>query len=245
MAMPSESQDTSQKRRWKIVMLLLVVATAAITGEFIRRRSEKSIHATQLEKIEAEVARSNARLELTDEQKAKRLERAKFLRAKWRVWASAHKAELKRMLNAQPDDHAAMKAVWDAIPVHCDQRSTGFTAQDLLPTDDTLYGEVFTWNAIEKAKLSFAEPPKPAEQERLSRSQSFQTAMQLENFKQLRDVEISQSVNKGKSTLSLWASGRVTERRLIGGRPTLLSSGIKIPPQETQEIVPVYDFLKD
>lgn len=242
--MSSRSQDTSKQRFWASVVLVLILATIALTGEFLRLRSERATSATRLEKLQAEIARRNARLELTDEQKAKRLERAKFLRGRWRVWALAHKDELKRMLDAQPDGQSAFKAVWGAIPTYCNP-SSGISSGDLQADGDILHGEAFTWNAISKSNPGFRESPTADELSRLNKSQIVQTATQQADFKQLRDVVISQSVNQGTSSLCLWASGRITERRLIGGPPTSLSSSVSIPAQETQEIVPIYDFLKD
>jgi len=243
--MASESQDAPKQRLWTGVALALVVAIIALTGEFFRLQSEKMTHATALQKLEVQIARYNARAELTDEQKAKRLERAKFLRGKWRVWAVAHKDELKQMINAQPDDQAAFMVVWNAIPAAPEQPSDGINSKDLNAEGDTSHGEAYTWNAITKANVQFNEPPTADDQKRISRSQNYQTATQQEDFKQWRDVEISSSVQTGTSALNLWASGRITERKLIDGRPTLSANGVKIPAEENQEVVPIYDFLKD
>jgi len=68
--MASESQDAPKQRLWTGIVLALVVAIVALTGEFFHLQSEKMTHATALQKLEAQIALSNARLELTDEQKA-------------------------------------------------------------------------------------------------------------------------------------------------------------------------------
>ena len=243
--MASEFQVAPRQRLWLGATLALILAVGALTFAFFWRQQQNATYATSLEKVEAQVARQNARLELTDEQKATRLARAKFLRAKWRVWALAHQNELKQMLNAKPDDQATFSMVWNSIPAVTAKPSDGINSKDLRPEDALLQGVAYTWNPIGKVKAAWQTTPTTEDLSRAALSKNYQGAKLQQDFEQLRDIEISSSVNHGKTKLCLWVSGRITERTYISGKPTTLPNGVKYPAQEIKEIVPPYDFLRN
>lgn len=166
-----------------------------------------------------------------------RIAKAQLLRDQWKAWALLHKAELKRMLHAQPNETSAMTAVWEALPMASGMPSNTIRRADLYGN-----GAKFSWNPSSKGiRLSINVTSK--RQKEIAAHLAYKKRRLQHDFTTLRDVELSRSSNSGPATISLWASGRITENRLIEnphiapGKPIF----IEAPPVE---LAPPYDFLK-
>lgn len=162
--------------------------------------------------------------------------KARMLREQWQGWALQHQDELKRLKNATTADQAALMAVWNAIPTHCSAENGGIVGKELSS------GEIpFTWQPVVKGKAQPNNDPKLQEIE--IKGQKFVADQLQKNFADYRDIALSQSMAPGTPSFTLWASGRITERRIIPnpnpgrGKPSFVEE----PPKE---IEPPYDFLR-
>ena len=145
-----------------------------------------------------------------------RVKTALSLRKQRQGWAAQNAVLLRQMRQAGPDDLAALRRVHAQVP-----SSIGLSTGDAQFT--TIFG--------------------PPTLSHLRRSQGPLEVHLREDFARFRDLRVSQSVNSGPTSITLWASGRVTEttRTLqIAGRPSVIVES----SQETAEIAPAYPFLK-
>lgn len=164
--------------------------------------------------------------------RAARFARAKELRERFRPWALKHKDIIKRMMQAKPDDQAALMEAWNALP----------TLPDGAGVDMVWLGmgtPPFSWAPVIRDRLP---NPNPSQQESQERSERAHRERLQKNFAERHDIGLSDSVHAGPSKLHFWISGRITEHTLISnprpkrGAPAFVDA----PPQE---VVPPYDFL--
>lgn len=163
--------------------------------------------------------------------------KANLLRDEWRSWALAHKDELKEMLTAQGDGYAEVDRVWKLLPV-----PPLFEGSELKNSDFTSPPFMFTWTALPAGmeKNPVIQGDKVA-LKRFKKSQTFLEEQRRDYAKRFHDLAISQSVNPGKETITLWASGRITRTT----HPDHYVQGTPLTEQVTdEEIVPPYDFLQ-
>lgn len=187
---------------------------------------------------------------LTPDQKAEFVEYAKMLREKWKPWAQEHKAELKRMLNASPNDEAAMLAVWDAVPINSD--TVGMTPEVLMPSGNPGVGVGFGWTPLGKAKRRATTPMPRAEDADVMRQLAGPVLpKRLREFQARRDITIS--TGGIRTETQLWASGRITQcetrtaDEYVQATLQARREGRRMTEDDystpAQEIVPPYDFL--
>lgn len=215
---------------------------------FITLLSYQKNKASQTSSLQAQVSIRNARLELSPLQKQQKLQRAEMLRQKWKPWASKHRDIVRRMLDAKSEDEAALLAVWNAIPDSPggDAEVNTIRSVDLhggtsLNSASLRSGQVFNWNALGK---SGSHAFTPEMKEKMSRSQDTQSWRLKHDFKEHKDIVISQSVNTGKTSVCLWASGRVTEKTIVAGRSITVRPDLKMFVVKHNELLPPYEFLK-
>lgn len=181
-------------------------------------------------------AAEQAALEPTSAEVTKRIAHLRELREKWRPWALKHKEELKRMLNAQPHDQAALAAVYNALPARPTIVDAGFTSTELRSGPVRL-----GWQPGAKlwAKAKISDPKR--QKQNAEDIRGLAEEMQ-QNFAAIRDIKLSSSMNPGRAQTVFWASGRITENQRIDnpthgpGQPALVQA-------TPQEIEPPYDFL--
>lgn len=218
----AQNAEKVRASRLAIVAATMLLLTCGIFGGlfYLQRQaaSDKTSH-------ESRIAAEQAALEPTEAVSAKRVQHLKLLHEKWRPWALQHKKELKRMLNG---DHAAMMAVYDAVPAKPKVEDAGFSSKEL---NSPVQGMNFTWQPSGKLYAS-AEEKSTVIAKRLQK-----------HFATLHDIELSRSMNTGRSHITFWASGRITSSTYIdnpnarAGQPSM----IEAPPEEIQ---PPYDFLQ-
>ena len=220
--------------------LLLMLSASSIGGVFwLRNRAVEEN--TQLHKPWQAPAP-----ELVKSVNAEKLEKAKFLREKWRVaWAEKHKPELRAMLGASPNDQAALDAVVEAIPNLATRDTAGFDSHDLGASSNFSDPHVVaaSWT-VRHAKL--ANPDDPVLAKHLAESQRMIRARTQEDFASQRDVVISQIGGiSSDDDLFLWASGRITKQSIVPQKvPTNSGNKPKFVWPVHQQIVPPYDFLQ-
>ncbi len=144
-----------------------------------------------------------------------RIATALHLRGRLQGWAVRNAALLRRMRQANPDDFTALLNVYAQVP----------------PTRTS---------AGEAAFTGLGAPPTPSH---LRRSQEPLDIDLREDFARYRDFRLSQSINTGRTFITLWASGRVTETTLTDrtiGRAPFFGFARK----DTADIAPAYPFLR-
>lgn len=245
---PAEREEAKSKRLMLGAVAMLLAAAGVFGG--LSSLQRQAIPMTQAEQM----ARENEQSRMTPpEQLERSLERAKFLREKWRPWAEKNTGLLKTMLAAEPDDKAAMIAVWKAVPPLRLEDEKSISFKDLTPDGHSgnnhqaiLSGSSsnFTWAALETGL--FDPAPLPADPKKRAHVKFLQglsdKALDF-NFRAFRDISIAQSSNRGDQWISLWASGRITEAKSIDNpdRSPAASSRLREPDKE---LVPPYDFLQ-
>lgn len=145
-----------------------------------------------------------------------RIETALRLREQRRGWAERNAALLRRMRQAGPGDLAALLRVCAQVPPFIGS-SSGDAPFSTLGAPPTL--------------------------SHLRRSQGPLEVHLREDFSRYRDLRVSQSLYFAPTSITLWASGRVTETTTtfrVSGHPRVLVE----TTQETAEIAPAYPFLK-
>ena len=187
--------------------------------------------------------------DLTAQEKAQSVARAEVLRTKWGAWASQHRSELVRMLNAKAGDRAALNAVWNAVPLIPQE----MTLQDLCPPGvqpPTPVG--FSWIGLNKANASNPKMS-PEVNKQIAAGQVGASAELRRQFDMRRDFVIATSLTN-KTEIHLWVSGRITQT----GRVPAAQKGAMIDKAEAegrsftledmqtphQQIEPPYDFLQ-
>lgn len=230
MSLLAASNDQKKTQRLKVVIASLFLLSAMVFGTtfYLQKRADKAFNSQNAQRF---VIVQNPSEDVD-------IAQAKNLRNKWRSWALKHQELLSRMLQAQPNDQFAFKAVWDVIPPWSNENDGGITDADL-----NLKQAPYSWNAVDKIIQPGREdrPATPKELEEDAADKKYIQEKLQKDFAEERDIKISESVNTGPSNFSLWASGRITKSKLIPqkipGQPSFLEGS-------EQEIVPSYDFLK-
>lgn len=234
-----EVEDKRRNRRLGTVAITMFLLAIGVFGglTYLQLRAGAPIDPATAQNEELE-----QKVEAT---RPARLAKIKELREKWRPWAEKHKELLKRMLNAKLSDRVALMAVYSVIPATPDAsdktKVAGITRRDLVPDDPAVLVRTgapsFTWQPLDKLSQPKMDPKF---KETYRRQKLFIAARLQENFARLRDIELSRSVNVGRSQLSLWASGRITESEAV--RQPYRNGHILVDGPH-QEVQPPYDFL--
>ncbi len=172
-------------------------------------------------------------------------DKAKRFRDKFRPWALGHKALIQKMLDAGPTDMAAQRAVVDALPKN--EMEAGFDNRDF----DGRATPPFAWSAAAKG-MTRNDPGvqawirKSPENAKLwdsmeKQGQKYGPKRAAERFAETRDFGVATSVNSGRYTIRLYASGRIAKIYYTGKSP---KPGRQNLDAVTTEIVPPYDFLQ-
>lgn len=123
------------------------------------------------------------------------LEQARQLRAHLWPWAQNNKALLQKMAQAQPSDLTALMQVYTSLqhlpfPLWSGDPRMGQGSEDAPFANDL---------------------PSHLTLTHLQRSQDFTETRVKRDFLQLHDLAMAQSVNAGRSHVTIWASGRITQ----------------------------------
>lgn len=168
-------------------------------------------------------------------------DKAQRFRDKFRPWALQHRALIQKMLDAAPTGMAARKAVVDALPMN--EVEAGFDNRDF----DGRAMPPFSWGASGKWMTRSAPGVQawigksPENAKLWDRLEKQGPKMAAQGFAEFRDYGIATSVNSGRYTIRLWASGRITKTYYTGKAP---KPGRENLDTVTTEIVPPYDFLQ-
>ncbi len=153
---------------------------------------------------------------------AGQLEQARQLRAHLQGWAHSSQALLQRMARAQPDDLAALMAVYDSL-----QRLP-------FPLWD---GDPRLGHGNEDAQFTIVLPSRLT-LAHLQRSQGLAETRMRRDYAQFHDLAVTQSQEVGAAHLTFWASGRITRTtardQFMGHGKLLRTAGSE------QEIVPAF-----
>lgn len=225
-----KNTDKIRARRWGVAAATALLLCCGMVGGLWYQQQRAAFGMSEERQIEEQAAA----LEATPAQREQRLERLRTLREKWRPWALQHKAELQKMLRAQPNDQVTMTAVYNAVPPIPTLENAGFTLKEVsaaLPGTNA-----FTWAGV--SNMPKASNESDAE---FASYQKFVAERLQENFAAMRDVSLSQAINTGRLETTLWVSGRITQRKWLNqdvpGQPSLILGSY-------QEVMPPYDFLK-
>ena len=151
-----------------------------------------------------------------DRARRQRIATALRLRKQRQGWAERNAVLLRRMRQAGPDDLAALLRVYAQVPP-----SINASAED----------------------AAFTVLGAPSTLSHLRKSQEPLDVQHRQDFARYRDLRVSQSFNTGLTSITLWASGRVTETTLTG-RVVGHTRMFAVDPKETADIAPPYPFLK-
>lgn len=163
-----------------------------------------------------------------------RLEKANKLREHWKYWAAQHRKLLSEMAQAKPGEYETLKRVFDALPAKPgkDPNMTGVISSDFRGP-----GTRYTWNPFIKAVITPTDPVNRAHDQQ---GKTFIMDRAREDFNKYRDFRLSESENPGRHSMTLWASGRITETTTLAhstpGKPVYYDSA-------PREIAPPFDFI--
>lgn len=224
----------ARTKRLTIAAAVVLLLSCGFFGSLFYLRRQAETNETQYEK---RIAAERVALEPTDVEFAKRVQHLSMMRDKWRPWALQHKTGLKRMLTANANDRVALKVVYDAVPAIATDKDAGFSKRELRSGPVRL-----TWQPGSKLWAKFKSSDFKLQKRNDEEIRNMETKVQ-KDFTSMRDIELSTSINTGRSRLSLWASGRITKSKWIEnpnpgpGAPSLVQAPL-------EEIEPSYDFLK-
>lgn len=227
----TSTSDSVRTRRLLAIGILLIVAAAAITASRLihsRMQQARLMQDRPKDLQWGTYVYSPATAAKAQTQRQKYLAKANLLRDHWRVWALAHQDSLNQLRHAPPNDYATMMRFFKALPMANGlNQTTGITLQDIgiSPADvDNSHNILFAW---------YPAPPaenKDAEAADLHKRQH--------DFTLYHCLPIAESMT-GRSRVTLWADGRLTE--VLPGK---LHPGERRGEEPEKEIVPPYDFLK-
>ena len=245
----SDSDAVRTRRLLVLGMLLLVAAVAITVGRVIHSRVQQ---ARLMQDRPADLqygvkVYSPETGDKAQDMRSKYLAKAKLLRDHWRVWAIAHQDVLRQLRHAPPGDTAMLMRVYSALPAseHLNQ-ATGVTLKDIGMSVEDLTNENvvrYTWQPGPLKQPIAAEWARrdPSAQAVSDHNDDTTLEMTKQKFQRYHDIALSQSMSAGRSQITLWADGRITEMvsqdQHIIGKPTIVDGPEK-------EIVPPYDFLK-
>lgn len=240
--------EARHRRRLFLLGILLLMAAVTITGgRFIYSRMQRA-RMTQDRPADLQWGTkiyNPATAGKAQDVRAKYLAKAETLRDHWRVWAVEHQELLRQLKQAPPGDTAALMKVYAALPYHLN-KFTGVTPEDTAFDVDAFHAGravQFTWqpHALKShlsAGLLQSDPHAQATSDMYDRG--FLKKLQRD-FASYHDIMLSESMSPGRSRITLWADGRITEMvrqdQHVIGKPAIVDG----PEKET---VPAYDFLK-
>ncbi len=244
------ASDAVRNRRLVVLGVLLILAAAAITGGRLLYSRMQQARLTQDRPKDLQYGVSVYSPETAGKvqtQRQKYLAKASLLRDHWRVWAEAHQALLRQLRHSPPGDTATLMRVSSLLPssAHLNQ-ATGITLADIgiKPGDlDNPNAVRFTWQPGPLKQPIAAEWARtdPGAQAASDRTDDITLGMNKRQFQTYHNIALSMSMSAGRSRITLWADGRITEMVVqdqhIRGKPTIVD-GLE------KEIAPPYDFLK-
>ena len=240
---PAEHEQAKNKRLVLGSLVVLLAAGGVFGG--LSSLQRQAVPMTQ----EEQLAQRNKELQTTPpEQLAKSLERARILREKWRPWAEKNPGLLKTMLDAKPEDTAAMMAVWNAIPDSDFKGAMGISPKDLDPEgkigNTFESGTVFGWSAFARVMYDQNRPgADPKQRGHATTMQGILKQTLQTEFLSHRDIVVARSINRGSKRVYLWASGRITEWER-DYNSDLRPGDLTVAGRTNKEIEPPYDFLQ-
>ena len=228
-------------------MLLLLAAIAVTVGRVVSSRMQQA-RLTQDRPKDLQYGvkvYSLATAATAGSRRGEYLEKANLLRDHWRVWAVAHQDLLRRLRQASPNDYATLMRVYSALPPTSD-KSAGVTSADVSFNPDDFNagrGVLFTWQA-KGLKMRVSDGMLRSDPDAQTKSDQADKALleaMKQDFTKYHDIMLSESVAAGRSRITLWVDGRITEMttqpQRIVGKPLYVDGPEKV-------IVPAYDFLK-
>ena len=249
--------EAKRTRRLLILGVLLILAAIAITaGRLIHSQMQQArLMQDRPKDLQwGTYIYSPATAGKAQSVRSQYLAKAKRLRDHWRVWAVAHQDALRQLRQAPPGDTATLMRFYAALPDTVDlNQSTGITLQDVGVTQDDINNE--------RALRVTWQPHHSLDKD----SDANSNKMLRRDFTLYHDVVLSESMSAGRSRITLWADGRITEMTRLAlshpapgprveepekgsapsegadmsGAPSL---GLDEGPEK--EIAPPYDFLK-
>ena len=239
--MATSEMQNKEKARSRVLIVASVAMLLLACGVFGSLFYLQRKAATSESVAEQRIAAEKAALEPTKEVAEERVARLEMLREKWRPWALKHKKELKRMLNAKASDRTVLMAVYDAIPAIPKNEDAGFSGKEL---NSALQGMSFSWQPGAKIYANFASSEENQKvKSKDGEGRKFIERRLQQHFATLHDIELSGSINTGRTHVNFWASGRITRGTWIdnpntsAGQPSLIEAPL-------EELQPPYDFLQ-
>lgn len=215
------------RKKLLIVVSLVSIGTAVLWIGFLVYRMNRPFHV--LQDVSAQSLLD------TPEANQRRVEKAKLLRAHWQKWAMQNKDVLREMLDPHSGGDGAFNQAWQSLPsALTDDGSTGIKYEDLNSS-----GVDFTWNAIDKLNSRPASPG-PTMNKIAMDERRYISKVNQQMYAKYHDIQIAQSINSGPHSITLWASGRITQASDIAIREP---RGTTVQKGDPQEIVPPYDTL--
>ena len=245
----ASASEAVRTRRLLLLGVLLILAAVAITaGRIIHSRMQQArLMQDRPKDLQYGVSVYSLRTaEGAQSARDKYLAKANLLRDHWRVWAVAHQSLLRQLKQTSPNDTATLMRVYSALPSTHDlvSGSAGVTLADIGVNRDDFNagrGVPFTWQpGTLKTRVSDgllrSDPHAQATSDHYD--STFLEAAKRD-FANYHDIMLSESMGAGRSRITLWADGRITEMTRI----TNAARGQRDEGLE-RELVPPYDFLK-
>ncbi len=240
-SLPGDKAQLQRKSSNKLKPILWTTATIAVVGitaftlwnlKYNKYRYHDSSYGVMITDRRTEEKANTSRSSV--------IARITQLREAWKPWATENQGLLRRMQNSSPADFGTMTLVYDSLPANPvgPASLTNFTGLERGAV-------VFSWQPSGRFDSSGAidrvynNPDDRAKQKHIL---SFTEHLRRKQFAEYHDVLVSNSMGVGTSHLSLWASGRVTETKIVRhftpGQPAFAEG-------PTIQILPPFDFLKN
>ena len=244
----TSASDAVRTRRLLILGVLLLLAAVAVTvGRVVHSRMQQAA-LTQDRPKDLQYGVSVYNPATASEVQTKRqgyLAKANLLRDHWRVWAVAHQGLLRQLRQAPSGDTATLMRVYSALPSLTD-KSAGVTIEDVRVDQDDFNagrGVLFTWQAKglgSRVSEGMLQSDPQAQAKNDQSNVAYHKKLQ-HDFDTYHDIMLSESMSAGRSRITLWADGRITE--MVLQRQHTVGQPIYVDGPE-KELVPAYDFLK-
>ena len=238
--------QAKRTRRLLLLGILLIVAAAAITaGRLIHSRLQQSrLMQDRPKDLQwGTYIYSPATAGKAQDVRSQYLAKASLLRDHWRVWAVSHQKLLRQLRQSSPGDTATLMRVYTSLPYRLD-KSTGILPEDTALEVDAFHAGraiQFTWQP-HLLKSHLAEGLLRSDPHAQETSDMYDKGylMKLDrDFANYHGIMLSESMSAGRSRVTLWADGRITEMTALA-HP---AKGQR-PDGPEKEIAPPYDFLK-
>jgi hypothetical protein len=223
----SRAGEKARTRRLAILAAMMFALAGGIFGgsAYLQRKAERTVLANQPKRPWQDPV-------IEKQLRAARLAKAKKIREKFRPLALKHKALIKKMRAAQPDDEAAMMAVWNVLPSYSEE--IGLTSRELGSTRP-----FFSWATMVR---KYPLKGQPHWEEWIEKAKEAYAIELRKDFREQRDIVVSDSVNAGPYNVKIWISGRITEEARIDN-PSPTPGGPAFVDAPSQEVAPAYDFI--